>query len=297
MHTPDRNLCLPTRRSVLTLLGAAAGAALLPEVAVAQQGVRREDPSTWRWNAGEGPKIPGMEHLVLKSPSMDREVGYNVAVPDEYAKSKDRRFPVVYFLHGAGGNENSDAGGFWATVRKAMLDGKMPPVICVFPNGALSGYRDRPEQKVMGETLIIKELMPAVDARYRTVATREGRALAGFSMGGGGSIRLALKYPELFCAAGSWAGAMRGLDGQGEFTELISRNADKIRGKLSLLMIVGAEDQTFASHAPVIAALKENRIRYSYRVLPGVGHNLGLYYEQTAGDLMDFLGYAFKGDG
>ena len=69
----------------------------------------------------------------------------------------------------------------------------------------MSGYRDGPEQKIIGETLIIKELLPLVDKSYRTIATRDGRAICGFSMGGGGSIRLALSHPDLFSAA-AWGG-------------------------------------------------------------------------------------------
>src|SRR4051812_1614914 len=144
---------------------------------------------------------------------MDRDIGYSLYLPPEYAKS-EARYPVIYFLHGAGGNENSDAGGFSGAVDRAIRARVMPPAICVFPNGGLSGYRDRPGTRVLVETFIITELLPEIDARYRTRASRSGRALAGFSMGGGGAVRLAMKYPELFCAAGSWGGAFRRPGGQ-----------------------------------------------------------------------------------
>jgi S-formylglutathione hydrolase FrmB len=69
----------------------------------------------------------------------------------------------------------------------------------VIPNGGKrSEYRDWPEQHVLAETMIIKELIPLVDSRYRMQAAPLGRAIEGMSMGGNGSLKLALKYPELF---------------------------------------------------------------------------------------------------
>jgi len=245
------------------------------------------------WNSPPTSPIPGVEHSVLHSPSMDRDVGYNVYLPSDYAEGK-RRYPVVYFLHGAGGTESSDAGGFSGLIRKEVEAKHIPSVICVFPNGGMSGYRDNPEQKIMGETLIIKELMPLIDKKYRTIATREGRTICGFSMGGGGAIRLALKYPDLFSAAASWAAALGSRDTAAVSpAALAKQNAEKIRGKVRFLMIVGDKDMTYASHAPLIEALKELKLAHEVQVLPGVDHNLGVYYEQTGTQLVKFVTSGF----
>jgi enterochelin esterase-like enzyme len=250
------------------------------------------------WNNPDRPAIPGVEHGVLRSRSMDRDVGYNVYLPPGYADTKNgaKRYPVIYFLHGAGGNENSDAGGFSDMVRKEIEAKRIPPVICVFPNGGMSGYTDRPADKIMGETLIVKELVPHIDARYRTIATREGRALCGFSMGGGGAIRLALKYPDLFSAAGSWAGALRMRGGDSDPAALAKENAEKVRGRVRLLMIVGDQDMTFAPHPPFVQALKDLKIGHEYRVLEGVGHNLGAYHQQTGAEMVRFVAGGFAGE-
>ncbi|HVK04934.1 MAG TPA: alpha/beta hydrolase-fold protein, partial [Armatimonadaceae bacterium] len=273
------------------LLGAGmSSAADAAYPAAPQQGQRREV----RWNNPDGPAIPGVEHGVLRSPSMDREVGYNVYLPPGYKDGKDR-YPVVYFLHGAGGNENSDAGGFSALVRKQIEAKAIPPVICVFPNGGMSGYADRPEQKVMGETLIVRELIPHIDAKYRTVAAREGRAVCGFSMGGGGAIRLALKYPDLFAAAGSWAGALGARRGgpTGSPATLVKENADKVRGRVRLLLVVGDKDMTYGGHPALVAALKDSKIAHEYEVLPGVGHDLGAYHQKTGERMVRFVAAGF----
>lgn len=245
------------------------------------------------WNSPPTSPIPGVEHNVLHSASMDRDVGYNVYLPADYAQSK-RRYPVVYFLHGAGGTESSDVGGFSGLIRQEVQAKHIPAVICVFPNGGMSGYRDHPEQKIMGETLIIKELLPLIDKKYRTIATREGRAICGFSMGGGGAIRLALAHPDLFCAAASWAAALGSRDASIASPAALARqNADKINGRVRFLLIVGDKDLTYASHAPFIAVLHELKVPYEYQVLPGVEHNLGVYYEQTGTKLVKFVTAGF----
>jgi enterochelin esterase-like enzyme len=261
-----------------------------PDAAPPQQ-TRREVT----WNNPDRPPIPGVEHGVLHSPSMDRDVGYNVYLPPGYATSGTRRYPVVYFLHGAGGNENSDAGGFAGLIQREIDAKHAPPVLCVFPNGGMSGYMDHPDQKIMGETLIIKELIPKIDAEYRTQATRDGRTVCGFSMGGGGAIRFAVKYPDLFSAAGSWAASLRSRDAATDPVALARENAEKIRGRVGLLLIVGDKDLTFAGHAAFIQALEELKLPHTYHVLKGVDHNLGVYHEQTGAEMARFVTAGFAG--
>jgi enterochelin esterase-like enzyme len=247
-----------------------------------------------KWNYPEGAKVSGLEHRSLKSAAMDLEMGFNVWTPPTYATGQER-FPVIYFLHGAGGNENSDAGGFAGLVRQAIQEKSIPPVICVFPNGGMSGYTDRLETKVMMETFLMKELIPHIDANWRTLATRESRVVAGFSMGGGGAIRFAIKYPDTFSAAASWAGALGGRrpGGAEEFAALARQNAGRIKDRVRLLLIVGDKDMTFAGHAPFVAQLDELKIGHDYKVLSGVEHNLGKYYAQTGPELVAFLTRGF----
>lgn len=126
-----------------------------------------------------------------------------VSLPDSYRSSRDRRYPVVYALHGFG-------------------DGGMSMVLAL--RGALSSGADVPEVIVVGieggnslggsffansaatgnwEDLVTSEAISLVDRKFRTIAGREGRVLAGYSMGGFGSWHIALSRPDLFC--GAWA--------------------------------------------------------------------------------------------
>lgn len=259
--------------------------AQVPAAAKKKESARREVV----WNNPGGPARPGITHHVLKSPSMEREVGYNVYLPPGY-ESGSLRYPVIYFLHGAGGNENSDGPGFARFVVKLIQAKEISPVICVFPNGGMSSYRDHPETKIMVETMIIKELVPLVDATYRTRPERGSRVIAGYSMGAGGAARLALVYPELFSAAGGWGLSFTGRSTDTplppEFKpEALNRTKDRVR----LLMIIGLNDPGLAGYGPTLKALTDAKYPFTYRTLENVGHNLGLYYELTGDDMVRFL--------
>jgi len=223
---------------------------------------------------------------------MEVEVGYNVYLPDGYAQS-EARYPVIYFLHGAGGNENSDARGFSALIARMVHEGKIPPVICVFPNGGTSGYQDHPGEKVMVETLIVKELLPLIDRRYRTRANRENRTIGGFSMGGGGAVRLSLKHPDLFSAAGAWAGAYTPHN-EPIPAELEPVHLRRVAGRVRLLLIVGDQDPTYAGYQAAVRNLEAAQYLARCQVLKGVPHDLALYYQQTGEEMVRFLTDAFR---
>lgn len=276
---------------LFTLAGWAAGAqARAQEAPVAP--AREEAPRVRRpvvWNNPGGPAQPGITHYVLASQAMEREIGYNVYLPPGYAENA-LRYPVIYFLHGAGGNENSDGPGFSRILARLIERGEVAPALGVFPNGGMSFYRDHPEEKIMVETMLMKELIPLIDATFRTRAERGSRIIAGYSMGSGGSARLALKYPDMFGATGGWGLSFLGRDATAplgpEFgAEALQRSPQRVR----MLMIIGLEDPGLAAYAPAVAALTAGKVAFTYRTLAGVGHNLGLYYELTGEDMVRFL--------
>src|ERR1044071_5475331 len=151
-----------------------------------------------KWVNPQLPSGPGLEHHVLHSTSLGWDVGYVVWKPANYDPA--RKYPVIYFLHGASGSESSDAAGFSGWVAKGIEKGMLPPVLVVFPNGGMSGYRGAVEK------MIVEELIPLIDRTYPTLAQRQSRAVVGFSIGGAGAVRLAVLHPELFTAAASMGG-------------------------------------------------------------------------------------------
>lgn len=129
-------------------------------------------------------------------------VGYKLFLPHGYG-SDTRRYPVIYMLHGRGGDETENGIAF---------DTGAPAIGVWVNSGRNSKYQDAAKgspvyMKEMPETSLIRELIPHIDANYKTIASRNGRALIGFSMGGAGALRIAFKYPELFSSVQSASGA------------------------------------------------------------------------------------------
>jgi endo-1,4-beta-xylanase len=234
------------------------------------------------WVNPDLPKGPGLTHRVLASKAMGHDVGYVVWTPADYDASGDTRYPVIYFLHGMGGNEASDSAGFSSRIAQGIRDGHVPAVICVFPNGGRSGYSGDVE------TMIVDELIPLIDKTYPTKDEAKSRAIAGFSMGGAGAVRLSIMHPELFCAAGSWGGGMwRGADA---LLAAAESGAETLRkNHYAALLINGDEDRPEAFES-LARKFRELKIPYEVVVLKDTRHNLGLYYERAGKTMTQFLG-------
>ncbi len=135
----------------------------------------------------------------IPSKELARDWTYTVYLPTGYETS-GLNYPVLYLLHGNGGNENDWAvqGHIQATTDALVASGEIPPTIIVMPAAGTTWYVDRKERM---ESAFLNDLMPAVESRYRTIKARSGRLVAGLSMGGYGALRFALLRPELFQAA------------------------------------------------------------------------------------------------
>lgn len=227
------------------------------------------------------PQMNGLSHHILKSKAMGHDVGFVVWTPDVYQERTERRFPVIYFLHGMGGSETSDAAGFSSLVAQAIERGDIPPVICVFPNGGRSGYRGTVEQMIVGE------LIPHIDAQFRTISKAQSRGLVGFSMGGAGSVYLAAVYPELFNVAASMGGGIRleneELKQQVETSLHVWKQQD-----FGFYLVNGDKDrpQAFNEFAKMLTSIG---VDHRLRVLDGTGHNLGHYFDRSLPELLAFV--------
>jgi putative tributyrin esterase len=140
----------------------------------------------------------------LNSKLMAREMPYRVILPKNYEANKTQKFPVLYLLHGLTGHFDN-----WTDKSKLKDYAANYNYIIVTPEGNDGWYTDStsvPAEKY--ESYIIQELIPEIDAKYRTLADREHRAIAGLSMGGYGALKFGLKYPEKFVVVGSFSGAL-----------------------------------------------------------------------------------------
>jgi enterochelin esterase-like enzyme len=133
-----------------------------------------------------------------------RPYQYNVYLPAGYDES-DQRYPVIYLLHGRGDDMSA-----WLNAKPALDEliaaGDIPPMIAIMPDvPALERASYYVDTAYNGgepaESLFFNDLMPHVDATYRTLPQRESRLVGGYSMGGFGAIRYAVSHPELFAGA------------------------------------------------------------------------------------------------
>jgi S-formylglutathione hydrolase FrmB len=148
-----------------------------------------------------------LTELTLRTPAVAGDTRVRVLLPAGYATSK-RRYPVLYLLHGALNGEEA-----WTEQGDAEAITAGLPLIVVMPDsGQGGGYTDWFNGGAGGppqwERYHVDELIPFVDARYRTVARRGGRAIAGLSMGGFGAMSYAARHPDLFVAAAAFSGAV-----------------------------------------------------------------------------------------
>ena len=246
-------------------------------------------------------RAPRVEFQVFESKAAQSKVSYHLYTPEVYDTTKGRRFPVLYWLHGSGGGLAGIA-AVSAIFDRAIREGKIAPMLVVFPNGlASSMWCDSKDGAMPIETIVIKELLPHIDAAYRTMATREGRLIEGFSMGGFGAARLGFKYPQLFGAVSILAGGPLDLDFAGPratgnpaereriFKDtfgsdldyyrsqhpitVAKQQADAIRGNVRVRIVVGSRDDTGPLNRAYSAQLTKLNIPHTLTVVPGVGHD------------------------
>lgn len=246
-------------------------------------------------------EAPGVSFHTFESAAAKATVSYHLYAPAAYDREPDRRFPVVYWLHGSGGGLPGIP-KVAARFAAAIESGALPPCLVVFVNGLAEGmYVDWKDGSAPLETMIVKELVPHVDATYRTIAARQGRLLDGYSMGGYGAARLGFAYPELFrgvsimgggplqaelLADAPRAGRRRAEEvlervygGDQEYFRSVSprvlaeRQADAIRRGSLVRVVCGDRDETFANNREFHEHLERLGIPHAWTVLPGVDHN------------------------
>ncbi len=243
------------------------------------------------------------------SPSLQRKWSYIAYLPTGYDGS-DLRYPVLYLLHGNAQKAYDwvASGQIQQTADRLIAGGKMPPAIIVIPEAGTTWFVDRKEKM---ETAVIQDLLPEIQQRFRTIERREGRVVAGLSMGGFGAMRFAMKYPELFAAAGLLSPAIysdeppanssarrvgvfgapefdaqiwRGLNYPGLWEAYLARNLPG-----PMYIDSGDDDQFFIEEAAAefYSKLRRNKQPAELRIVDG-GHSWNVW-SVTIGDALPFL--------
>ncbi|MDA0346333.1 MAG: alpha/beta hydrolase-fold protein [Verrucomicrobia bacterium] len=250
-------------------------------------------------------------HKTFQSKSAGQKVGYCIYLPPDYAANYSKRYPVIYNLHGNGGNEWNRTQES-TVLHEGILDGRWPPMIMVFPNGGKSTfYKNSYDGKLPIETMFIEELIPHIDKTYRTIATREGRCIEGFSMGGRGSTRLAMKYPEMFCSlfcqAGNVPRISEGFDPSSpnvypnyylgpnkqayindDAYLLLEKNLEQIK-KMRILIACGTlDDGHIVTIRDFHQALLDNGVDHTYWEMEGLKHERSRFIKILSPILYDY---------
>ena len=245
--------------------------------------------------------VSGVSYVRFDSPTARATVSYHVYLPPQYTAEPTRRFPVLYWLHGSGGGLGGIA-PLTAYFDGAIRAGRIPPMLVVFANGmASSMWADSKDGRVPMETVVTRDLVTEVDARFRTIATREGRLLEGFSMGGYGAARLGMRYAERFAAFSALAGGPIDLDFNGpralgnpaerarilrdvygddlEYYRLLSplivaeSFAAGAAPRPRIRIVVGMLDETRPASVALHQRLEALGVVHDFIEVPGVGHD------------------------
>lgn len=145
----------------------------------------------------------------LPSKILARAVPYCALLPPSYDTQKTRRYPIVYFLHGLGGNEQflATSGGM-NLVEDLWEDRQLGECLIVTPQGGTSFYINSRDAKRRYEDFFLQEFIPEMEKRYRAESGRANRGIAGISMGGYGALHLAFRHPQLFAAVAVHSAAL-----------------------------------------------------------------------------------------
>lgn len=138
-----------------------------------------------------------------------RKVAYCVLLPPSYDADKTRRYPVLYFLHGLGENEQVlPNSGAWSLIQDLWDAKRIGEFVIATPDAGRSFYINSRDGRVRYEDFFIREFLPFIESHYRIRADRAHRGISGVSMGGYGSLRFGLRYPQLFGSVSAHSAAL-----------------------------------------------------------------------------------------
>lgn len=259
------------------------------------------------------------DNLTLQSKILNMERKYAIYLPPDYETSS-RSYPVLYLLHGAGDDQTGwvQFGEVQNITDKAIAEGKATPMIIVMPdaNTGRRGYANTVTGTWLYEDFFFKELMPAVEKKYRIKAEKRFRAVAGLSMGGGGSFAYALHHPELFSSACPLSAATGPLDleaakaqiKRGQDSTATAAQVEAYYKQQSALYMInnipddqkkavrwyidcGDDDFLFEGNSLVHIAMRKKEIPHEFRIRNG-GHTW-TYWREALPEVLGFISQAF----
>ncbi len=260
------------------------------------------------------------DNLTVKSTLLKSDRKFAIYLPPDYETSQ-RSYPVLFLLHGAGDDQTGwvQFGEVLHITDKAIKEGKATPMIIVMPdaNTGKRGYFNDIKGDWNYEDFFFKELMPHVEKTYRVKADKRNRAIAGLSMGGGGTFMYALHQPELFSSAcplsayvgplnldelkerlkrsnetytGSDADLQTYFDKHNALSLIESTDAEKLKS-VKWFIDCGDDDFLYEGNSLVHIALKKKEIPHEFRIRDGA-HNW-TYWRESLPTVLEFVSDTF----
>jgi enterochelin esterase-like enzyme len=258
------------------------------------------------------------DNLSLPSKILKGERKYAVYLPPDYETS-ERSYPVLYLLHGSGDDQTGwvQFGEVLHIADKAINDGKATPMIIIMPdaNTGRRGYFNDPRGDWNYEDFFFKELVPYVEKKYRIKNDKRYRAIAGLSMGGGGSFVYALHHPELFssaCPLSASTGPLTVDDAKKQLVKLDPNIADstvtKYYNRHSVVALVnnvpddqkkavrwyiddGDDDFLYEGNCLVHIAMRKKEIPHEFRIRDGA--HTWTYWRESLPEVLAFVSQGF----
>ncbi len=231
----------------------------------------------------------------VPSASLGKTIPITVLLPATYSRS-EKRYPVLYLLHGGGQDHTT------FTTRPWFVEQAAQELIIVTPSAGESWYINSvADPKAKYEDFVVKDLVPYMDRHYRTVASREGRAVAGVSMGGWGAMVLGLKHHQLFGSIGAMSAPflisrqspdmdMKSREQQGfgapGTPERLERDPAALADAISLesvprlYLACGNQDLFVIDSRRFVERLTKRKIPYEYREVSPFGHSWDVWDDQ-----------------
>lgn len=260
------------------------------------------------------------DQLSHKSKILNTDRNFAIYLPPDYETSQ-RRYPVLYLLHGAGDNQDGwvQFGEVLHIADKAITEGKATPMIIVMPDAFTNkmGYFNDIRGDWDFEDYFFEELMPYVENTYRIKPEKRYRAIAGLSMGGGGTFVYALRHPELFssaCPLSAYIGQLTLEDEKNSLTNFYkvenvqNYDVETFFEKNNVLPLIestpveaiksvrwyidcGDDDFLYEGNSLVHIAFRKKEIPHQYRVRDG-GHTW-TYWRESLPEVLRFVSEAF----
>lgn len=238
------------------------------------------------------------------SPALGREMPFEVYLPHGYDSGTSARYPVLYMLHGLGGNQTDwEADGLFATATQLIASGEIPPMIIVTPSGEAGYWMDHANNGPRFGTYVSKDLVSLIDRDYRTLANGSARAIGGMSMGGHGALQLALNNPGEFGIVGAHSVALRRKDQAFSFFGDLSyfqahdpvsmvQKRPALARQLTIWIDIGRADEWSAAASQFHQQLLSQNVQHAW-TNGGGGHEAS-YWSSHVVDYLRFYGKAFE---